>query len=70
MTIPSVGATENAMLAACGCPGVTRISGAAQEPEIEDLQGFLQAMGADIQGRGHLPLSSGAARPSVRPAIG
>ena len=52
LTIPSVGATENAMLAACGCPGVTRISGAAREPEIEDLQGFLQAMGADIQGAG------------------
>lgn len=52
LSLPSVGATENAMLAACGCPGVTRISGAAREPEIEDLQGFLQAMGADIQGAG------------------
>ena len=52
LPFPSVGATENAMLAACGCPGVTRISGAAREPEIEDLQGFLQAMGADIQGAG------------------
>ena len=52
LTIPSVGATENAMLAACGCPGVTTIAGAAQEPEIEDLQGFLRAMGADVRGAG------------------
>lgn len=40
------------MLAACGCPGVTTIAGAAQEPEIEDLQGFLRAMGADVRGAG------------------
>lgn len=52
LPIPSVGATENAMLAACGCPGVTTIAGAAQEPEIEDLQGFLRAMGADVRGAG------------------
>ena len=49
---PSVGATENAMLAACGCPGVTTIVGAAREPEIEDLQNFLRAMGACIEGAG------------------
>ncbi len=52
LSIPSVGATENAMLAACGCPGVTTIVGAAREPEIEDLQSFLRAMGARIEGAG------------------
>lgn len=52
LSIPSVGATENIMLAACGCPGVTTIVGAAQEPEIVDLQNFLRAMGAEIDGAG------------------
>ena len=40
------------MLAACGCPGVTTIVGAAREPEIVDLARFLAAMGADIAGAG------------------
>ena len=40
------------MLAACGCAGVTAIVGAAQEPEIIDLQGFLQAAGAQVTGAG------------------
>ena len=52
LSIPSVGATENAMLAACACPGVTTIVGAAREPEIVDLQSFLQAMGAQVTGSG------------------
>ena len=52
LALPSVGATENAMLAACGCPGVTTIVGAAREPEIVDLGRFLAAMGADIAGAG------------------
>ena len=52
LALPSVGATENAMLAACGCPGVTTIVGAAREPEIVDLGRFLAAMGADIAGMG------------------
>ena len=52
LSIPSVGATENAMLAACGCPGLTTIIGAAREPEIGDLQGFLRAMGAQVEGAG------------------
>ena len=64
LPIPSVGATENAMLCACGAAGVTEICNAAREPEIEDLQGFLRAMGASVQGggtdrvviRGGLPL--------------
>ena len=52
LSIPSVGATENALLAACGCPGVTTIVGAAREPEIVDLQDFLRAMGAEVSGAG------------------
>ncbi len=52
LSIPSVGATENAMLAACGCPGVTTIVGAAREPEIVDLQNFLRAIGARVTGAG------------------
>lgn len=49
---PSVGATENLMLAACGAEGTTVISNAAREPEIVDLQGFLNAGGASITGAG------------------
>lgn len=52
LSIPSVGATENAVLAACGAEGITTISNAAREPEIVDLQNFLRAMGASIQGAG------------------
>lgn len=49
---PSVGATENAMLAACGARGETVITGGAKEPEIVDLQEFLRTMGAEISGAG------------------
>ena len=52
LSIPSVGATENSILAACGASGVTTIIGAAREPEIVDLQNFLRAMGADVCGAG------------------
>lgn len=52
LSIPSVGATENAMLAACGAEGTTVIANAAREPEIVDLQTFLQKMGAHVQGAG------------------
>ena len=49
---PSVGATENLMLAACGAEGITVISNAAREPEIVDLQNFLNACGARVAGAG------------------
>lgn len=52
LSIPSVGATENAMLCACGAEGVTVIHNAAREPEIVDLQLFLQELGADVRGAG------------------
>ena len=49
---PSVGATENLMLAACGAEGTTVISNAAREPEIADLQSFLNACGGSVHGGG------------------
>ena len=50
--IPSVGATENVMMAAVLADGVTIIQNAAQEPEIVDLANFLKSMGAQIDGAG------------------
>ena len=52
LDIPSVGATENLMLAAVTANGSTRIQNAAQEPEIVDLANFLNTIGADITGAG------------------
>ena len=52
LSLPSVGATENLMLAACGASGVTTIANAAREPEIVDLQNFLTACGARVAGAG------------------
>lgn len=49
---PSVGATENAILAACLGEGKTVITNAAREPEIVDLQNFLNKMGAKVKGAG------------------
>jgi UDP-N-acetylglucosamine 1-carboxyvinyltransferase len=49
---PSVGATENAMMAAALADGMTVIRNAAREPEICDLQSFLNKMGAKIKGAG------------------
>ena len=52
LPMPSVGATENAILAACGAAGTTVIYNAAREPEITELQDFLNAMGAEVRGAG------------------
>ena len=52
LDIPSVGATENIMLASILAEGSTKIQNAAREPEIIDLANFLNAMGADIVGAG------------------
>ncbi len=49
---PSVGATENIMLASVKAEGRTLVQGAAKEPEIVDLQNFLNAMGARVRGAG------------------
>ena len=48
----SVGATENAILAALGCPGETVLKNAAKEPEITDMVNFLRSAGAEITGVG------------------
>ena len=52
LPIPSVGATENIMIAAAPANGTTVISNAAREPEIVDLADFLNACGAQIRGAG------------------
>ena len=52
LSMPSVGATENAMLAACGAQGETVLVNAAREPEIADLQAFLCGMGCQVKGAG------------------
>ncbi|BBI34671.1 UDP-N-acetylglucosamine 1-carboxyvinyltransferase [Cohnella abietis] len=52
LDFPSVGATENMMMAAVLAQGRTTIIGAAREPEIQDLQQFLNQMGAQVKGAG------------------
>lgn len=52
LRMPSVGATENAILAACGAEGETVLINAAREPEIADLQDFLCGMGCKVRGAG------------------
>ncbi|MDR0308780.1 MAG: UDP-N-acetylglucosamine 1-carboxyvinyltransferase [Coriobacteriales bacterium] len=52
LTFPSVGATENLIMAAVRADGETIISNAAREPEIVDLANYLSKMGAEIQGAG------------------
>ena len=52
LQLPSVGATENAMIAACAARGQTVIYNAAREPEIVALQEYLRALGAGVSGAG------------------
>ena len=52
LPFPSVGATENTILAATMAEGETKIENAAREPEIVELVSFLRAMGADVEGEG------------------
>lgn len=52
MDFPSVGATENIILASCLADGTTIINNAAMEPEIVDLVKYLNKMGAKIKGEG------------------
>ncbi len=52
LDFPSVGATENIMMAAVMAEGETIIDNAAMEPEIVDLANFLNKLGADIKGAG------------------
>ena len=55
--VVSVGATENALMAASLCTGVTKLGNAAREPEIVDLCNLLVAMGAEIEGIGSSDLT-------------
>lgn len=52
LDFPSVGATENLMMAATLAEGTTKIKNTAQEPEISDLANFLNAAGGKIEGAG------------------
>lgn len=52
LDFPSVGATENIIMAACMAEGQTILENAAREPEIIDLANFLNIMGAKIRGAG------------------
>ena len=52
LDFPSVGATENIILASVKALGETVITNAAKEPEIRDLQDFLNRMGAKVRGAG------------------
>ena len=52
LDMPSVGATENLIMASTLAEGITRIENAAKEPEIVDLAAFLASMGAKISGAG------------------
>ena len=49
---PSVGATENALLASVRASGITELTGCAMEPEVEELCFFLKSMGVSIEGIG------------------
>jgi len=57
LDFPSVGATENVILAACAAKGTTVLTNAAREPEIVDLQNYLNAAGANIHGAGTAEIS-------------
>ena len=52
LSFPSVGATENVLIAACTAKGTTTLINAAREPEISDLADFLNRCGAHISGAG------------------
>ncbi|MDO4990467.1 MAG: UDP-N-acetylglucosamine 1-carboxyvinyltransferase [Eubacteriales bacterium] len=68
LPFPSVGATENTMLAASAAEGETVIEGAAREPEIEALQDYLNAMGCRVcgAGTGRIVIEPRGPRGSVR----
>ncbi|MBD5118341.1 MAG: UDP-N-acetylglucosamine 1-carboxyvinyltransferase [Clostridiales bacterium] len=63
LALPSVGATENAMLCAVGAAGPTTITNAAREPEIGDLQSFLNSLGANVRGAGSSTITVEGGRP-------
>lgn len=68
LSFPSVGATENIMLAACAAKGETVITNAAREPEIVDLQDYLRKLGVSVFGAGTSTITISGFRPS--PVVG
>lgn len=60
---PSVGATENFLLAATACEGEATLCNAAREPEIVDMANFLVSMGAEIHGAGTEVITVSGGRP-------
>ena len=50
LDFPSLGATENIMMAACLAEGITKIENAAKDPEVVELGHFLNKMGAKVEG--------------------
>jgi len=70
LDLPSVGATENIMMSAVLAEGVTVIRNAAKEPEIVDLQNFLNKMGARVKGAGTDTIKIEGVRPrELIPAV-
>ena len=65
LPFPSVGATENIMLAATAARGETVIRGAAREPEIVALQSYLRKLGCAVSGAGTDTITVGALRPAA-----
>ena len=65
LPFPSVGATENIMLAATAAKGETVIRGAAREPEIVALERYLQKLGCEVSGAGTDTIVIGARRPAT-----
>lgn len=63
---PSVGATENIMMAAACANGITRVFNSAREPEIEDLALFLNELGYDVEGAGSSTVIIHGGRAKVR----
>ena len=69
LDLPSVGATENILMAAIFAKGVTTIKNAAKEPEIVDLQSLLNKMGARVTGAGTDTIKiEGVAHGTLKPA--
>lgn len=70
LDLPSVGATENLMMAAVLARGVTSIRNAAKEPEIVDLQNFLNKIGGRVKGAGTDTIKIEGVRPGdLKPAV-
>ena len=63
LPFPSVGATENAMLCAAGGTGTVTVTNAAREPEIVQLQDFLNTLGARVRGAGGSVITVEGGRP-------